>query len=347
MGSDRKPRIVRSGPITDIPAAGSTPAAPATGSKPAGASTATSAKVTLLPFPGDSAGPETLSGAAAGPAARSTSAPAAPSGPAAGAAAAGSAAAGAAASAAFAGPAAPTGTVIEFPEPAFKRRRRTIWITAVAVLAAMAAVVAVVMYTPVFALTTITVDGTKMLTPAAVQSALEPLQNKPLTQISQDQVWKLLEPLPQARSVSIEARPPHTLLVHLVERVPVALLKSDSSYLLVDPDGVRLGSTADPSKVPLPLIDGGTAAIGKSNFKAITAVLAVLPPEVLGKLLKAGADSPDAVQLTLDDGKKVIWGNSSEQALKAKVLQALLKAQTDTSKVSVYDISSPRRPVTR
>jgi cell division protein FtsQ len=289
-----------------------------TGSASAGASAASSAKVTLLPFPGDGPGPDTPSGPG-------------PDTP----------------SAASAGPAAPTGTVIEFPEPAFKRRRRTIWITAVAVLAAMAAVVAVVMYTPVFALTTITVDGTKMLTPAAVQSALEPLQNKPLTQISQDQVWKLLEPLPQARSVSIEARPPHTLLVHLVERVPVALLKSDSSYLLVDPDGVRLGSTADPSKVPLPLIDGGTAAIGKSNFKAITAVLAVLPPEVLGKLLKAGADSPDAVQLTLDDGKKVIWGNSSEQALKAKVLQALLKAQTDTSKVSVYDISSPRRPVTR
>lgn len=294
MAGDRKPRIVRSGPVPEAEGSGPVapePAAPGTG--------AGSSKVTVMPIPSVE-----------------ESAP-------------------------------PGATVLAFPVPVRRRRRRAIWIALIAIVAAVAAVVAIVMLTPVFALKTITVDGLTALKPAVIQSALTPLQDKPLTQIDRSQVWKLLEPIPQVQSVAIEARPPHTLLVHIVERVPVALLKSGSTYLLVDPNGVRLGTTADPAKVPLPLIDGGPASIGQANFKATTAVLAVLPPPVLAQLLKASASSPDAVELTLDNGKKVLWGNSSEQTLKAQVLQALLKATSADPSVSLYDISSPRHPVTR
>lgn len=243
--------------------------------------------------------------------------------------------------------AAHTGRVLKFPEPTFKRRRRIAAITAGAVVLAMAIVMVVVLFTPIFALKTVTVDGTKILQTTVVQAALKPIMGKSLTAVTENQVRALLEPIPQINSVTIEARPPSTLLVHVVERVPVALLKDTSGYLLVDPDGVKLGSTPDPASVALPLIDGGTAVIGQANFKAITAVLAVLPPAVLGKLLTATASSPDAVQLKLDDGKTVIWGDSSQQTLKAQVLQALISAPPTTPAPSIYDISSPRYPVTR
>ena len=249
----------------------------------------------------------------------------------------------------------PTATVIEFPRPAARPSRRRLWITLASLAAAVALVVAVVVYSPLLALRTITVDGNKLASGAAIQAALAPLKNKPLPQVDQTQVARLLAPMQQIRSVSVEARPPSTLLVHVVERVPVALLKSGQQYIMVDPEGVQLGTTADPASVPLPLIDGGTAAIGQATFKAMTDVLAALPPSILAKLEHASASSPDAVELTLNDGKTIIWGNASDRELKAKVVQALVNAPPPVQEagkpvpapVKVYDVSAPRHPVTR
>ncbi len=246
-------------------------------------------------------------------------------------------------------------TVLAFPGSPRRRRRRSLWIVVGSTAVVIAAVIAIVMFTPLLALKTITVDGNKLATTETIQAALAPLKDKPLPQIDQSQVARLLAPLPQVRSVSVEARPPSSLLVHVHEREPVALLKTDQQYVMVDPDGIQLGGTADPAAVPLPLIDGGTAVIGKETFKAMTAVLAALPQGVLAKLQHASAASPDAVELTLNDGKTIIWGNATEKELKAKVLEALLNAPAPTvaagkpapAAVRVYDVSTPRHPVTR
>ena len=105
----------------------------------------------------------------------------------------------------------------------------------------------------------------------------------------------------------------------------------------------------------LPLIDGGKAAIGKDTFAAMTAVLANLPQSILAQLANASAKSPDAVELKLADGRKVIWGNASDMELKAQVLEALLNAPPPTAvpgkplrcPAKVFDVSAPRHPVTR
>ncbi|MCZ2402363.1 FtsQ-type POTRA domain-containing protein [Paenarthrobacter sp. Z7-10] len=249
--------------------------------------------------------------------------------------------------------------VIDFPQRHGRRLRRTVWITAAAVVVTLAVITAVVLFSPLLALKSMTIDGNKMVSTASIVRALAPLKNKPLPQVNQDQVQKLLVPLQQIRSVSVEARPPSTLLVHVVERVPVAVVKNQSKsgkgYVLVDQDGVPLGTVPDPAKVSLPLIDGGIATTGSSTFTAITTVLSALPAQVLSRLQHASASSPDAVTLTLTDGKTVVWGNASDKELKAKVLQALLKApapvqqpgQPAPAPIKVYDVSAPRHPVTR
>jgi cell division protein FtsQ len=96
----------------------------------------------------------------------------------------------------------------------------------------------------------------------------------------------------------------------------------------------------------LPLIDGQGA--NQSLFRAITAVLATLPADVLAKMASASATSPDAVELKLTDGKTVVWGNADEKELKARVLEALLKAPVNPKvPVNVYDVSTPRHPFTK
>lgn len=236
--------------------------------------------------------------------------------------------------------------VLAFPEPKGRKRRRAV-LTALAIIVALVAgIIVAAIYSPVLAVRKVTVDGTKLLQAESVQKALEPVKGKPLPQINDAEIAGLLKPLVPVRSVSTEARPPSELLVHVVERVPVALVKSGDNYSLVDVDGVQLGSTADPASVALPRIDGQGA--NQNLFRAITAVLATLPADVLAKMASASASSPDAVELKLTDGKTVVWGNADEKELKARVLEALLKAPANPKvPVNVYDVSAPRHPFTK
>jgi cell division protein FtsQ len=238
--------------------------------------------------------------------------------------------------------------VLSFPEPKAKRRRRVLLSTIGVLAVLMAGIVAAAGYSPVLALRTVTVDGTKMLTPEQIQAALAPLHGKPLPQISEEDVAALLQPLVQVKQVTAQARPPSTLQVHVRERVPLALVKQGDSFQLVDADGVRLGTATDPAAVSLPVIDSGQGALAKELFHAITGVLGALPADVLAKLSDASAESADAVELKLVDGQTIIWGNAGEKELKARVLAALLKAPADPKNpVRIYDISVPRHPVTR
>jgi cell division protein FtsQ len=238
--------------------------------------------------------------------------------------------------------------VVNFPEPKAKRIRRNVIITACIIAALVAGLLAAAVYSPALAVRTITVQGTKMLTTEQIQAALEPLEGKPLPQVSDSEVSALLQPLVQIKAVTTQARPPSGLLVQVQERVPVALLKQGETFQLVDIEGVQLSSTTDPSSIQLPVIDGGGGAMGKDLFHAITGVLGALPADVLTKLSDASAKSVDAVELKLVDGQTIVWGNAGEKELKAKVLEALLRAPADPKNpVSVYDVSVPRHPVTR
>lgn len=245
--------------------------------------------------------------------------------------------------------------VLAFPVPSFKRRRRTVWYSIAGVAAVLALVMGMALFSPVLNVKTVVFDGQKLVGEATLQLAVASIVNTPLPQVSEAEVQELLSTVVQVKSSRIEARPPSTLLVHIVERIPVALLKNGEEYLLVDQDGVQLGATKDPTSVALPLIDGGTAAIGQDTFRAMTAVLSNLPQSILEQLANATAKSPDAVELALSDGRSVIWGNASDMELKAQVLEALLTApaptapagKPDPAPAKVFDVSAPRHPVTR
>jgi cell division protein FtsQ len=242
----------------------------------------------------------------------------------------------------------PSDNVIVFPEPKGRRQRRLVAWTLSIVAVVVAGLIAGAVFSPVLAVRTITVDGTTLLTPDSVQKALSSLEGKPLPQVSEQEINQLLKPLVQVRSATMEARPPSELLVHVNERVPVALLKQGETYVMVDVDGVQLGATKDQSAVALPLIDAGAGATNTELFKSIAAVLDTLPADVRARMSTASAASPDAVELKLVDGKTVVWGNAEDRELKAKALEALLKMPADPKvPVNVYDVSVPRHPFTK
>jgi cell division protein FtsQ len=248
-----------------------------------------------------------------------------------------------------AGPGAPDQhNILSFPEPKAKRRKRILLGTIGIIAALVAAMIAAAIYTPVLALRTVTVEGTKLLSVEQVQAALAPLQGKPLPQISDEDVSALLQPLVQVKHVTAEARPPATLAVRITERVAVAKLKQGEGYQLVDAEGIPLRATTEDASVALPVINAGKGVLAPELFHAVTAVLGALPPDVLAKLSDASAKSADAVELKLVDGQTIVWGNAGEKELKARVLAALLKVPVDPlNPVRIYDVSVPRHPVTR
>ena len=179
-----------------------------------------------------------------------------------------------------------SGQVLSFPEPKGKRRRRILLSTIGIVAVLVAAIVAAAVYSPVLALRTVTVQGTKLLGADRVQSALAPLQGRPLPQISEADVTALLKPLVQVKDVRVRALPPSTLHVDVTERIPVALVKQGQTYQLVDVEGVQLSTTKDAASVSLPVIDGGGGTLPKDLFQAITAVLGALPAGCAGAALQ-------------------------------------------------------------
>ena len=243
--------------------------------------------------------------------------------------------------------AGPAATVLAFPKPRVRRRRRAVWITAASSVAVIGLFFAFLIYSPVLALKTVVVEGTGLLPLETAEAALEPLKGRTLPTISDAEVRALLQDRPEIDKIAVAAQPPSTLVVTVTERVPVAVLQDGAQLLLIDEQGRRLAAAADRAAVSLPLISGGTEAVNAQVFPSITSVLSSLPEEVLTKLESASAQTVDSVELKLASGQTVFWGSADANAAKARVLEALMRMPPSDPPVEVYDVSTPDRPVTR
>lgn len=240
-----------------------------------------------------------------------------------------------------------TATVLAFPEPPVRRRRRWLLISVVSGVVLFGAFLAFLFLSPALALKTVTVQGNSLLTTEEVESALQPLMGQPLTTIADDDVKALLADRPEVAGVDVVAQPPSEIVVTLAERVPVAVLQSGDAFLLIDDEGLAIGTAANRAEARLPLIDGGTEAVNTGVFTTVTSVLSVLPASVLEQLEHASASSVDSVELQLINGQKVFWGSAESNVAKARTLEALMQMPPKDPPIRVFDVSTPTAPVTR
>ncbi|WP_195840570.1 cell division protein FtsQ/DivIB [Arthrobacter sp. BL-252-APC-1A] len=243
--------------------------------------------------------------------------------------------------------ASPEASILAFPEPPVRRRRRYFLASAGAAAVLAAALLFVLLFSPALALKNLQVEGNSLLAAEEAETALAPLLGTPLTRISDADAGELLADRPEVESVRVTAVPPSDLVVTITERVPVAVLQNGREFLLIDEDGRQLKAVASRGDAPLPLIDGGTEAVNSDVFPTITAVLAALPANVLALLDHASAETVDSVELKLTSGQTVFWGSAEANVAKARALEALLLMPAADPPVSVFDVSTPNRPVTR
>ena len=241
--------------------------------------------------------------------------------------------------------------------PLTRARKLLYTASALAIIAVL--YVVLVFFSPLLATQKITVHGASLLETTQVEQKLEPLRGVPLTRIDEKKVRELIGQDNVIRSVHVESRPPHELVVTLKERTAVAVVKQGDTYHTVDSDGVSLLESATQPDTSVPLVRfSGDDPQTSAEFHTISTALSAMPSELLAQVKEASATSTSSITLTLRDNTTVQWGTAEESELKAKVLLSLRQAiakraqeesssEAQTQKVTVYDVSAPRVPVTR
>jgi cell division protein FtsQ len=220
------------------------------------------------------------------------------------------------------------------------RNRRRVWLSIGSVVAVLAIVLAVAVYSPLLALRTVTVDGTSRVSAEEVVDAVEEQVGTPLALLDYGRITDELAEFPLIRSYVTETVPPHELVIHIVERQPVGAVADGEVFDLVDPAGIVVQSTPErPEGVPiinLPGNDPETPA-----YRSVVEVLLALPVPVLAEVDSITATTKDNVSFVLRGvGQSVVWGSADNSDYKARVLAAMIGNQ-DAETLVEYDVSAP------
>lgn len=225
------------------------------------------------------------------------------------------------------------------PKVDFGKRIILAVVSSVSVLVVL---VLIAVFSPLLAVHDIEVVGANRVSSAAILRDLKTLKGKPLPQITSDEIAAMLNKYQLIDSVSAVALPPSKLRVVVVERSAVVIVRINEIAYLYDAAGVQLGRAKPSDKLP-EVINAGNPSTSKSFSSAIKVVLS-LPMDLLPKVSAISASSLDNVVLDLRAfNQRILWGDDSDPALKAKVLAALMNHYAKRYG-QTFDVSSPSQP---
>ncbi|MEY9963735.1 cell division protein FtsQ [Streptacidiphilus sp. MAP12-16] len=238
------------------------------------------------------------------------------------------------------------------PRVPLRLSRRGFAVIGVLVAALLGTVCWLVYFSSVLDVRKVTVSGTSVLTADQVLAAAAVPLGGPLERLDTGAVQaRVLRALPRVARAEVSTSLPHTVLVRITERVPVAAVKgADGRYTQVDAGGVRFatGSTPPPGVpvVELALSEAGKAGLQNFPEQVLVAsavdVAKALPASVAKQTRSVVVHSFDDLELQLASGSRVLWGSSERDSRKAVVLAALLR-----QKGSTYDVSAPDDPAVK
>jgi len=204
---------------------------------------------------------------------------------------------------------------------------------------ALVAAVAVVVLSPLMALEKIEVVGLVSLDESVVVGAVADQRGRPLALLDFEDVTSKLGTVPQIESFATELRPPHTLVIRVVERVAVGSIRVSTGYDIVDAAGVVIAfSEGEPAGIPAIF----TSDAASPSFDAIVATLTALPTDVRADVKSISAESRDSVTFVLRSAAHEIrWGSDEAASQKSAVLRQALFVAASRGGAFVIDVSAP------
>jgi cell division protein FtsQ len=156
-----------------------------------------------------------------------------------------------------------------------------------------------------------------------------------------DAVRTRVRTLPSVADVVVWRAWPTTLVIDVSERVAVASVAVNGSYLILDAAGVVFTTATDR---PRGLVLLRVTRVGPADPATLAAlrVLAALTPALRSQLRELVADSSTRIRLELTGGRKVLWGDAEESELKARVATSLLSNSVRTIDVSAPEVVTVR-----
>jgi cell division protein FtsQ len=220
-----------------------------------------------------------------------------------------------------------------------RRRRLRRWVVvAVPVLVVVLLVTAawVVLASPFLAVRDVRVVGAHRLTVQQVEQAAQIPMGRSLVRQDLGAARQRVEQLRDVKSATVTASWPHTVVVTVVERTPVAMAQATSGdWWQLDADGVWLAqSPIRPTGLVVIHLDPTTTS--PDTLRAAASVAASLPASLRRLVEDVTALTPDSVRLDLVGGATVRWGSAQDSATKAQVLAVLLPRHAH-----VYDVTAP------
>lgn len=174
----------------------------------------------------------------------------------------------------------------------------------------------------------------------AIHETLKKYQGVPLARLNLGQLEGQLRDQPSVQAVEVRRKWPDGLDIKITGRIPVAIGNTGAGPVLLDENGVRLGTPAGTEALPqvtIPLDAGDKTA---KALEAVLSVLGQIPPELRADVAQVGAKDGTHVELVLRSGQLVRWGGAEESVFKSQVL-AIIRQNA----APVYDVSVPRAPV--
>jgi cell division protein FtsQ len=242
------------------------------------------------------------------------------------------------------------------PRPFGPWRRRPPWRAAFFALAGVAIIGGVawaLLGDRVFVVRSITVTGTRLVSPAQVIASADIPLGTPLMRVNPGAVTRRVEAIRQVESATVSEDWPDHVTIAVTERVPVlAVRMAGGGYDLVDPSGVivRLAKTR-PGGFPVFVTSlPGSALRGDPGVAAAAAVLTELTPALartvatvsVAPVPNGAGPTAESVTLSVDGGRTVVWGSPGNGAAKDREIEILLRGT-----VNYLDVSAPGTVVAR
>lgn len=182
----------------------------------------------------------------------------------------------------------------------------------------------------------VTINGLSRLTAEQVAAAAAVPLNEPLISQDVNGIKKRLSAIPEIKVALVERGWPHTLIITITERNPVAVAATAGGFNLIDDEGKNAGAVTAP---PPGLLVIAAAPDSPAMVEAIK-VLAQLPAD--WQVTGLAAASQDSVVVNLASGAQISFGTGEAADQKVKVAQALIKQNYLTINVSAPNAPSAK-----